>query len=119
VAWEGSYTPGDPYAVVTVTGELTKTDIAELRQYTVDLVRGEGLQGSLLDVTACVNAPSPSQLMVAAIQSPLPPMFRRAYLVGKNLQAEANAVETAFVNRHAKARVFSDRDEAIAWLTEG
>jgi hypothetical protein len=33
--------------------------------------------------------------------------------------AEGTALETAFVNRNVNARMFSDRDEAIAWLTAG
>jgi hypothetical protein len=45
--------------------------------------------------------------------------FMRACLVPENLPAEIHSVETAYVNRSHKIGMFTDRDEAVAWLTAG
>jgi hypothetical protein len=113
-----AYEPGDAFAVVTCTGTLTPSDIADSRREVLPLIDDHSLTGLLVDLTATTGLPTVGQLTLASINTPYPTGLRRALLLDGGFDAEVRAYETPALNRNHEVRAFTDRQQAIAWLTE-
>jgi hypothetical protein len=99
-------------------GVVSKDDIAASFEKLREILREKDIHKILVDTTKQEMMPTTGEIY--ELFSSFPPEFKMALLIDET-QATANdvsLVEAVTVNRAIATRLFSDRDEAIAWLTE-
>jgi len=123
MSWSVSYLGPDPHVMVmTLAGEIGRPELDKAFAGALAGATEHDAWHLLCDIIDISGGPTLFDVyavVVALDQLGVHDRFREALLTRSDTDEITNACfwETACVNRGIAARAFTDRDEALAWLT--
>lgn len=112
---------GNDCIVVTHRGEISLAESRAAQAAVLALAVERGVSRVLIDVTGITNDFSAVEIFVVSsgLERPELPRLRGALLARSDQEPKARLLETVASNRGLDIRSFTERAEALAWLSTG